>query len=164
MQYADGRGWRNEISIPLKEMGVIVLDPYKKPFIKDVDEGDTAREAIQKSIDTGNYEETNRLMKKIRSYDLAMVDRSDFLIAYINPKIPTIGSIEEITTAVKMKRPVYIFVEGSKKACPWWIFGMIPHTYIYDSMQEVVDELKKIDSGEVEAEDDRWRLFRMEYK
>jgi hypothetical protein len=164
MQYADGREWRERITYDLKNMGVIALDPYKKPFITDVDEGEKIRERLSDLMEESNYEEVARIVKRFRSYDLSMVDKSDFVIFNIQPNVPTFGSMEELTTAVKMKRPVFIFVEGGKKKCPLWIFGMIPHEYIYDSMEEVIEVLQKIDSGEIELDNDRWRLFKEEYR
>ena len=164
MQYGDGTMWRNEISKHLIEMGVLPLDPYKKPFIKDIDEGPDVRKKLEELLQNENYQEVCRIFKNIRTYDLAMVDKSDFIIAYINPTVPTIGSIEEIVTAVRMKKPIFIFVEGTKKACPLWIFGMIPHTYIFNTMDEVIVELKKINSGEVSIDENRWRLFKEEFR
>lgn len=164
MQYGDGKTWREQITVHLEEMGVLVLDPYKKPFINDVEEGDHVKENLTELMERGDYEEVNRIMKPIRSYDLSMVDKSDFSIACIDPKIPTFGSIEEISVAVKMKRPVFIFINGSKKKCPLWLMGMMPHKYIYSSMNEVVDVLRKMDSGEIPLDSNRWRLFKQELR
>ena len=44
-------------------------------------------------------------MKQIRSYDLNLVDRSDFIIAHLFPEVASGGSAEEIVTAVRMKKP-----------------------------------------------------------
>ena len=42
--------------------------------------------------------------------------------------------------------------------------GMIPHKYIYDSVEEVLDIIHQIDRGEKEADSDRWRLLKPEYR
>jgi hypothetical protein len=93
-----------------------------------------------------------------------LVDRSDFIIAYINPKTPTFGTMEELVTAVKMKRPTFIAIAGSKKKTPLWLLGMFPHKYIYDSMDDILDMVIKIDSGEKEIDSDRWRLLKKEFR
>ena len=54
-------------------------------------------------------------------------------------------------------------IEGARKN-PLWILGQIPHHYIYDSVENVVDMVKKINSGEKEVDSDRWRLLREELR
>ena len=55
-------------------------------------------------------------------------------------------------------------MEGGKHATPLWIMGMLPHHYIYDSIEEVVDMVKQIDSGKKDIDSDRWRLLRKELR
>jgi hypothetical protein len=43
IQYANGQGFREEISKRLGEMGIIMWNHYKKPFITDFDESDEMR-------------------------------------------------------------------------------------------------------------------------
>ena len=100
----------------------------------------------------------------MRSYDLNLVDRSDFIIAHLLPEVASWGSAEELVTAVRMKKPIYISMEGGKHATPLWIMGMLPHHYIYDSIEEVVDMIKQIDCGEKSIDSDRWRLLRKELR
>jgi hypothetical protein len=40
------------------------------------------------------------------------------------------------------------------------MMGMLPHNYIYDSIEEVVDMVKQINNGEKNIDSDRWRLLR----
>ena len=99
-----------------------------------------------------------------RSYDLNLVDRSDFIIAHLLPDVASWGSAEEIVTAVRMKKPVFVSMEGGKTKTPLWMMGMMPHKYIYDSIEDVVDMIKRIDNGEKEIDSDRWRLLRKELR
>ena len=55
-------------------------------------------------------------------------------------------------------------MEGGKHETPLWMMGMLPNHYIYDSIEEVVDMVKKIDSGEKKIDSDRWRLLRKELR
>lgn len=164
MQYADGRKWRDEVKEILNQMNITVFDPYSKPFTIDIDEGEVVKQKLYHLLEEENYDEVARIFKTIRSYDLSMVDKSDFIICHIQPTIPTFGTVEELVTAVRMKRPVFIFVEGGKKKCPLWLFGMIPHHYIYNSMDEVVHKLKQIDNGEIEIDENRWKLLKPELR
>tara|TARA_Y100001934_G_scaffold53399_1_gene65449 strand:+ start:6730 stop:7338 length:609 start_codon:yes stop_codon:yes gene_type:complete len=164
MQYADGRDWRDYVSTEMEAMGITVFNPYDKPFVKDVDEDEEAREKILKDMENGHYNDVAKRMKQIRSYDLNLVDRSDFIIAHLLPEVASWGSAEELVTAVRMKKPVFVSMEGGKKKTPLWVMGMMPHHYIYDSVEDIVDMLKRINSGDKEIDSDRWRLLRKELR
>ena len=78
MQYAEGRDWRDYVEEELLPLGITIFNPYKKPFVKDVDEGEETREKTQRDMELGFYSDVAERMKRIRSYDLNLVDRSDF--------------------------------------------------------------------------------------
>ena len=126
----------------------------------DVDEDENTRSKIANDMEEGHYSDVANRMKEIRSYDLNLVDRSDFIIAHLLPEVASWGSAEEIVTAVRMKKPIFISMEGGKRKTPLWMMGMLPHHYIYDSVEDVVVMLKKINCGEKEIDSDRWRLLR----
>jgi hypothetical protein len=63
-----------------------------------------------------------------------------------------------------MKKPIFISMEGGKSKTPLWMFGMLPHKYIYNNLDEIVDMLYAIDNGSKEIDSDRWRLLRNEYR
>jgi nucleoside 2-deoxyribosyltransferase len=164
MQYKNGEDWRNEVGAELSKRHITVFNPYHKPFIKDVQEGDIVRRTLNDLMDKEKYDEVQATFKEIRAFDLNLVDRSDFIIAYIIPTVPTIGTVEELVTAVRMKKPTFIAIEGGKKKCPLWYFGMFPHKYIYNSLDDMMDMIYKIDDGVKEIDSDRWRLLKKEYR
>jgi len=164
MQYANGRNWREYAEEELSKLNITVFNPYKKPFVKDVDEGEETRGKIADDMENGHYSDVANRMKLIRSYDLNLVDRSDFIIAHLLPDVASWGSAEEIVTAVRMKKPIFISMEGGKTKTPLWMMGMLPHHYIYDSIEEVLDMLQQIDSGAKKIDSDRWRLLRKELR
>lgn len=164
MQYADGRNWREYVESELQPLGIVVFNPYSKPFVKDVDEDEPARTKLCQNMQDGHYSDVTKRMKQIRSYDLNLVDRSDFIIAHLLPSVASWGSAEEIVTAVRMKKPIFISMEGGKNKTPLWMMGMLPHHYIYDKIEDVVSMIKKIDLGEKEIDSDRWRLLRKELR
>jgi len=164
MQYNNGEAWRSKITPILEKMAVTVFNPYHKPFLKDIQENDATRKHINELMDGEKYDEVQERMREIRAYDLNLVDRSDFIVAYLNPTYPTYGTVEELVTAVRMKKPTFIAVEGGKKKCPFWIMGMFPHKYIYNNIDDILNMLIKIDTGEKEIDSDRWRLLRKEYR
>ena len=113
---------------------------------------------------TKQYDRVTERMKTVRAYDLNLVDRSDFIIAHLVPEVASWGSAEEITLAVREKKPVFISMEGGKAKTPLWMLGMLPHKYIYNSVEEIIDMLFAIDSGNKPIDSDRWRLLRKEFR
>lgn len=164
MQYKNGEGWRNDITSEFKKMSITTFDPYKKPFVKDIRENDDTRKHIHELMEEERYDEVQERMKEIRAYDLNLVDRSDFIVAYIDPITPTFGTVEELVTAVRMKKPTFIAIEGGKKKCPYWLLGMFPHKYFYNTIDDIKEMIIRIDSGDKEMDSDRWRLLRKDFR
>ena len=164
MQYLSGRNWREETSNSLKALKITCFDPYKKPFLRDVEEDESSRQEMESWMATKQYDRVTDRMKTVRAYDLNLVDRSDFIIAHLVPDVASWGSAEEIVTAVRMKKPVFISMEGGKEKTPLWMLGMFPHKYIYNSLDEIIKMLYSIDSGTKKIDSDRWRLLKKEYR
>ena len=164
MQYANGRNWREYVEEQLQPLNIRIFNPYKKPFVKDVNEDEGMRQKVSEDMENGHYNDVAKRMKQIRSYDLNLVDRSDFIIAHLLPDVASWGSAEEIVTAVRMKKPIFISMEGGRTKTPLWMMGMMPHHYIYDSIEDVVAMIGRIDDGTKEIDSDRWRLLRKELR
>ncbi len=163
MEYGNGQAWRNELKEAFKPLSICVLDPYNKQFVKTIDESDEQREILFKLRASGDFEGVARHAKEFRAFDLACVDKSDFVVWHLDTTIPTIGSVEEFSWAVRLKRPSYVVVRQGKEKCPLWIFGMIPHKYIFSSLKEFTQEIYDLDSGKKEL-DNRWRLFDLDIR
>jgi hypothetical protein len=164
MQYASGRDWREQVTEELTPLGIRVFNPYEKPFVKDVKEDEDTRLSLDHCQKHGYFNDVAERMKLVRSYDLNLVDRSDFIIAHLLPDVASWGSAEELVTAVRMKKPIFISMEGGKHKTPLWMMGMMPHHYIYDSIEEVTEMVKRIDDGSKKIDSDRWRLLREELR
>lgn len=164
MQYANGRGWREEITKDLVDMGITVFDPYHKPFIDDTNEDETVRAQLKIWMEHGEYDSVAERMKKVRAFDLRLCDLSDFIIAHINPAVASWGSAEELVTSCRMKKPTFISIEGGKSKTPLWMMGMFPHKYFYNDIDEIVRTLRSIDSGIKEIDNERWKLLKPEYR
>jgi len=87
MQYANGESWRLKIAEAYEKMGIIVFDPYKKPFVEKIQEGEDTKAELQRLMEEEKYEEVRGIMRPVRSYDLNLVDRSDFITAHIIPNV-----------------------------------------------------------------------------
>lgn len=164
MQYANGRDWREHVEAELNALNITVFNPYKKPFVKDVEEDEDARLSIAHCMKHGYFNDVAERMSLVRSYDLNLVDRSDFIIAHILPEVASWGSAEELVTAVRMKKPIFISMEGGKHETPYWLMGAIPHHYIYDSVEEILEMIRQINDGTKTIDSDRWRLLRKDLR
>ena len=164
IEAGNGRIWREEVTKKLADLGIVSYDPYNKPFVVDLDETEDFNQILKNARAAGNYDFVSEKMKKIRAFDLALVDKADFITAYIDPRFVTVGSWEEIFWANRQKKPIFLAIEGGLKACPLWVFGTIPYKYIYNSVDEIVEVLSKINSGEKELDSDRWRLLRKDFR
>ena len=160
MQYQNGRGWREDVAIWLSEMGIKALDPYNKPFLFAPSEAEDDHSRLYMKLEAGDYEAVHQHMKEIIRYDLACVDRSDFILTYIDPTINTIGTINELSLARSLRKPVFIVVKGGIKKCPLWLLGMFKPNYFYSSFEEVKNMLTKINDGETLPDSSRWRLLK----
>ena len=166
MENIDGRSWRTKIKHSLEGRNITFLDPYIKPFVKNIPEDETSRGEMLHWRETGQYDMLAQRMGAVRADDLRCIDLSDWLIAMVNPKIASWGSGEEIPTAIKEKKPLFLIVDDPKgiAACPLWFFGVLPHKYIYSSIEDAVETIKSIDDGKIKLSSDRWHLLKEEYR
>ena len=63
-----------------------------------------------------------------------------------------------------MKKPIFVTIEGGKEKTPLWMLAMFPHKYIYDTIEEAIEMIERIDDGDKEIDSDRWRLLKKEYR
>ena len=156
----DGIGWRDEITEFLEPMGVYVFNPCKKPVVdaiyKEVEEEKTKMIHLKKSH---RYLELSQRMKEIVHFDLRMTDISDFLIVYMDPKVPMFGTIHEFINSLHQRKPTLVVVEGGKKNAANWMFGIMDFNFIFDSFDELKAFLDHIDQGVIEADLSRWVFF-----
>lgn len=164
IQYACGRKWREELTSFLYEMGVTVLDPYKGQMMGDKAENAELHSWFKELIKQEDFDTLSQELKKIRNRDLRFVDLSDYIIGYINPKVYTCGTWEEIFLANRQKKQIFLVVEGTKKDAPYWLFGTIPHQFIFDSFEQLKQYLKNINSGEEPINNTRLHLLKEEYR
>lgn len=86
-----------------------------------------------------------------------MVDRSDFLVAYVPYKVPTTGTIHEIVNSNNAKKPTLIICPEGKEFAPAWLWGILPPSYFFGSWIELFNYLTEVDNGN-HKEDNRWHF------
>jgi hypothetical protein len=153
-----GVTWRQELTPTLKQIGIKVIDPCKKPIVT-VREDEETRWWIDYYKETGQYEKIRDKFGTIRSADLRCVDVSDFIIAHIDLDVHACGTYEEIVTANRQKKPVLIWCKQGKKQAPNWLFFMLPHEHIFDSLDEIMSYLDSINTAKDTSKLSRWVFF-----
>ena len=80
MQFADGTKIREYFRNELAKMNITVFDHYHNPFIDDcIKEDEQTVADIKRLIKEERFDELETY-KSIRSHDLALIDKSDFVI------------------------------------------------------------------------------------
>jgi len=153
-----GETWRRNIRSALNGLGIVWLDPTRKPIDIGVEDA-ASRKLRHKYKMEGNFQYVTDEMKPIRQVDLRMVDISDWDIVNIDLEVHAAGTYEELFLANQQRKPVVVHVEQGKKACPDWIFATLPHQMIFSTWNEVVGYLHNINSEKVIESFDRWRFF-----
>jgi len=154
-----GIQWRDKITPLLEQMNVNVINPCNKP-IYSVTEDEETRSSIDKLKNLEQYDTIRQMYGNIRNADLRCVDISDFIVCHIDISIHACGTYEEIVTANRQKKPVLIWCEQGKRYAPNWLFFMLPHEHIFNTMEELVDYLKHIDTLKNTENLSRWFFFK----
>jgi hypothetical protein len=171
--------WRPPVMNTLRErFGVSIFDPFSDPKQNKTGAIKAAKEAQDK-------QEVQRLVSGFVRKDLAVVDRSDFVLARFAYKhvyfpedlvpelfcndevamkplarllqVPTTGTIHEIINSDLYHKPTLLVSECGWWTLPEWLLGFIPTRYWFSSFEEVYDYLQDVDRGK-HMNDDRWAL------
>ena len=97
---------------------------------------------------------------------MRLVDISDWFICVISPSVASWGTAEELSIIVREQKPIFLVINDprGKQATPLWILSMINHKYIYNSLDEVFDIIRKIDDGKIKLSSNKWRLLSPELR
>jgi hypothetical protein len=161
-----GKGWRNEVTPTLRSFGIKVMDPCRKPMASTLLNEESPEYFLykQKLKQEERYDELTDLMKPVRSIDLAMVDRSDIILAAIDITIHACGTYEELSWAARCKKPTIVVSAQGKKYLPDWLFAMHPHRLFFNSFVDAFDYLNYIDKTPQDKIETlgRWKFFRLD--
>jgi hypothetical protein len=155
-----GVGWRQKIQSDLSDLDLIWLDPTQKPIDIGLEDINSRQRRTAAKL-AGDFDSVAREMKLVRHVDLRMTDVADFLVVHIDTEIYSFGTIEELVTANRMKKPIIVHVEQGKKKSPDWLFAMVPHQMIFSTWEEVYNYLKHIAYDTSIETLNRWLFFFM---
>jgi len=157
-----GVGYRQKIKELThdKNINLKFLDPTHKltGLSKDVGQ---EQNKIQNYKRKNDWKNLRLFMKRIVKEDLRQVDLSDFVIVMVDTSVHMCGTYHELLTAESQRKPVLVIVKGGKEKAPAWLFGVIRYDYMFDSIEECVEHLNRLNTGE-EKLNDKWILFRKE--
>ena len=151
IENGNGPDWRIEPKRVLTERFKInVFDPFKDPKQQWVPD-------LNKARATKDYETMVNIAKSFVRKDLAIVDRSDFVISYMPHKVPTTGTHHEVINSNNSKKPTLIVCPQGKEFVPLWYFGFIPHECMFGSWDELYKYLEDVENG-LQKENNRWHF------
>lgn len=154
----NGVNWRIEIQLELKDLEIIFLDPTSKPTHVGI-EDETTKILLNDLREKGDYKLLRQIIQPIRSYDLRMVDISDFLIVHLDRDIPTCGTWEELFLANRQKKPIVLHFAQGKNKVPHWLFDVIPDQMMFSSWNEVYNYVRHIATDSNIEDCNRWKFF-----
>lgn len=155
---ADCENWRNSTKRILGDMGVKCLLPTQPMFDGQPGETPEFGADLLEQRANGNLEYVKAFMETVIERDLRAVDIADFGIYNFECTKPTFGTMHEIVVSTQQKKPLFVAV-GDKRKAPLWLIGLLKPSWLYSSVEEIIDTLKKIDSGEIVPDSARWRLL-----
>lgn len=156
----NGVGWRKEITPKLQNLGVKVIDPTCKPDINLYSENKDWIQHKKELRQAGNYKELARLMKKVRNLDLRFIDLSSFCLVYLDMESHPVGTLEEVFTANRQKKPCLIIFKQGISSCPDWLFGVFEKNwkeFFFEDEAGLLKYLNRVNDGKKVS--DRWVLF-----
>lgn len=159
-----GVQWRTKLKSDLRELNIQWLDPTDKPTTVGIENEDTGR-MLKQYRSQGNGVAVKEIMRPIRHVDLRMIDLSDFIIARLEPDVPTFGTHEEIDRAIYQHKPVLIMVEGGLDKAPLWWFDKVDLATLFEKWSDMYSYLETVahsaanDLSLMEASDWKWIFF-----
>jgi nucleoside 2-deoxyribosyltransferase len=150
IQYDIKEDWRNEPRrVLVEEFKINLFDPFADPKQQWV----PVLEEAQKNQDLDTIV---KISKSFVRKDLCMVDRADFVIAYLPYKVPTTGTHHEIINSNNAKKPTLLVTDQPKiTSIPLWYFGFIPKEFMFAGWNELFEYLREVNSGN-HRKNNRW--------
>jgi hypothetical protein len=141
--------WRDEPrKVLVERFGIELFDPFADPKQQWVP-------VLKQARTERDFETMAKIAKSFVRKDLAMVDRGDFLVAYLPSGLPTTGTHHEIINSNNAKKPTLLVCPQGKEFVPLWYYGFIPHEFMFGSWKELWSYLDDVDAGK-HVENNRW--------
>jgi len=155
-----GVEWRRKFIKLSNEAGLDIhyIDPTNKPGGEEMQIGEDKGLQVRLQNE-GRFDALRQYVGDYRHYDLRFVDLCDFIVVVVDPSVPQWGTANEVYFAERQKKPRFCIIEGGEYSLPRWLFDVFRSDEIFQSPEEVIDRLVKLNSGEIPL-DKRWVLVR----
>lgn len=152
-----GIAWRREIRQKCEDLPFSFLDPTEKPEEVGGHEVGLEKYKIIEMMKNRDWENASKWSREVRHVDLRMVDRSDLYIIYIDVDSHLCGTYNELFEAERQQKPLFAIMKSphTKWHIPSWLISIFREEEVFDSVDDCVEHLRKIQSGEIEL-DSRW--------
>lgn len=149
IEFDNGINWRTEpIKILTERFGINIFDPYSDPK-------QNWTEQIKEARGNKDYDTMTKIAKGFVRKDMTMVDRSDFLIAYLPFKHATTGTHFEILNSLNQKKPTILICPQGKENIPVWYYGIVKHHFMFGDWNSLYEYLQEVDEGN-HIDNHRW--------
>lgn len=147
----DGVGWREKITGPLQQFGIVVDDPTKTT-VGGAGEVGKDKELFKELLAEGKVGEVKERFWPIVRKDLRSVDRSDFLIFYCDTNAKMVGTVHELVIANLQRKPILMYIdkENLKNINPW-LLVFVKNGCLFHSWQDMMLYLKEVDNGKYDT-------------
>lgn len=154
-----GVGWRRDIIKFLIEKDIVVIDPTDKPVEGAMEESEQVLKRRELK-NQGKFEEVAALAKEIRCIDLRFCDLASWAIAYLDYDVTMTGTLEEIFTLNRSKKPVLVFCKQGLKKISDWLWGTLPTAFFFDDWNKLKEYIIKINDKNEELDFiNRWQII-----
>lgn len=152
IEYAVDEFWRaNPVHELTYRFGIDVFNPF-------ADEKQQWTEQIKSARSANDVDALTSIAKQFVRKDLGMVDRCDFLVAYVPFGVKTVGTVHEIINSNNLKKPTLLVTDqASISSLPLWYFGLINKKYMFAGWTSLYNYLSEVDAGK-HVDDDKWHL------
>jgi len=156
-----GISYRQKLHKLLEATGLspnMILDPTNKPLgdLVEYRDFDTEQEFFNALVKHKRWDEYERYIKAIMHIDLRLVDKSDVIIATVNPEIPMCGTWHEIVIARQQKKPVLLIDPRGKGGASRWAVGLVGHVNIFETHEAAISYFGDVINGRIDADSDDW--------
>lgn len=148
----DCTSWRDQIGPKLAtKYNILVQDPCKVSST-GLNEVGADKEYLKQLIREKKYEQVKKEFYKVIRKDLKQVDKSDFIVVYHDPLIPTVGTIHEIVIANIKKCPILVMCPEDKISnINPWLLTLIKPQWLFTTWGDMFAYLDKIDKGDLDT-------------
>lgn len=155
-----GQGWRDEIAIELKKMGMIVLNPLHKPTEIGKEDAENRKQLRQMQA-CDDLDGVREFMKPVRRSDLRCVDLSSVVIVKWTGE-PTVGTVDEIKVAETQHKPILVWRTAHGTDFNPWICAQVPTKFIFDTKEKLLEYLWQVHLNTAHPPGKEWLLFDFE--